>query len=307
MIKQLCLALAFLCACSSAYSGSYTQTKYPIVLAHGMFGFDNIAFVDYWYGIPYLLRKDGAQVFNTQVSAINSSEERGEQLLEQVEEILAVTGAEKVNLIGHSHGGQSIRYVAAMIPDKIASVTTVGSPALGSPAVDVVLSVTGVPIIGQTIAPFAFKVVDGLGLLIGLAAGEALPQDVVDGFGSLSTEGAADFNTRFPSGMPATRCGEGAYQDKGIQYYSWSGTNSSITNYFDPFSYALALTKLAFGESNDGLVGRCSSHFGRVIRDDYAFDHFDEVNQILGFTKYFSTDPKSVHRQHANRLKNQGL
>lgn len=306
-MKQLCIGLIFLCASSSAFSGSYTQTRYPIVLAHGMFGFDSITFVNYWYGIPYLLRKDGAQVFNTQVSAINSSEARGEQLLEQVEEILAITGAEKVNLIGHSHGGQSIRYVAAMIPDKIASVTAVGSPTKGSPAVDVVLSVADVPILGDTLAPLAFKVVDGLGFLIGLASGEALPQDIKDGLNSLSLAGAKEFNDHFPSGVPTTQCGEGVYQDKGIQYFSWSGTTGSITNPFDPFSYALALTSLAFDEPTDGLVGRCSSHFGRVIRDNYSMDHFDEVNQILGFTKYFSTDPKSIHRQHANRLKNQGL
>src|SRR5699024_11517440 len=45
------------------FKSDYTKTQYPIVLAHGMSGFDNIGPVDYWYQIPSDLRKDGAKVF----------------------------------------------------------------------------------------------------------------------------------------------------------------------------------------------------------------------------------------------------
>ncbi len=70
----------------------------------------------------------------------------------------------------------------------------------------------------------------------------------------------------------------------------------------------MGTTSLAFGFSaNDGLVGRCSSHFGRVIRDDYFMNHLDEVNQTLGLHSLFETDPKTVYLQQANRLKNAGL
>lgn len=34
------------------FKDTYTETRYPIVLAHGLFGFDSIAGVEYWYGIP---------------------------------------------------------------------------------------------------------------------------------------------------------------------------------------------------------------------------------------------------------------
>ena len=47
----------------SAQAAGYTETKYPIVLVHGLFGFDNIGPVDYWYGIPSALRSDGAKVY----------------------------------------------------------------------------------------------------------------------------------------------------------------------------------------------------------------------------------------------------
>ena len=46
---------------------------------------------------------------------------------------------------------------------------------------------------------------------------------------------------------------------------------------------------------------------GDVIRDDYRMNHLDEVNQVLGLTYWFESDPRSVVRAHANRLKNAGL
>jgi triacylglycerol lipase len=53
-------------------SSSYTQTKYPIVLSHGMLGFDSILGIDYWYGISSALRRDGASVYTTEVSQLNT-------------------------------------------------------------------------------------------------------------------------------------------------------------------------------------------------------------------------------------------
>jgi triacylglycerol lipase len=294
----------------SLFNSNYTKTKYPIVLAHGMAGFDNIGPLDYWYQIPDALRKDGARVFVTQVSSFESSEVRGEQLLRQVEEILAVTGAAKVNLIGHSHGNQSIRYVAGVIPHRIASATSVGGPTKGSPVADLIVQASELPVVGSPLTSVLSEVVNGFGWLIGIGAGENLPQDSLAGLHSLSSAGAADFNRRFPAGVPTTACGEGAYSANGVRFYSWSGTGH-LTNLLDPGTYALALSGLAFiGQSdwqNDGLVGRCSSRFGQVIRDNYYMDHLDEVNQMFGLVSLLEANPKSVFRQHANRLKNAGL
>lgn len=61
------------------------------------------------------------------------------------------------------------------------------------------------------------------------------------------------------------------------------------------------------GRDNDGLVPRCSAKFGKTIRDDYRWNHLDEVNQILGLRAIFSPDPVQVYREHTNRLKLQGL
>jgi triacylglycerol lipase len=286
-------------------SSGYTQTKYPVVLAHGMLGFDSLLGVDYWYGIPGALRRDGASVYITEVSQLNTSEARGEELLAQVEEIVAISGKPKVNLIGHSHGGPTIRYVAAVSPNLIASATSVGAPHKGSAAADFIRQVPP----GSAGETLLAGIVNGLGTLINFLSGSSStsPQNALGSLESLNSQGAARFNAKFPQGIPTTACGEGAYSVSGVRYYSWSGT-SPVTNIIDPSDLLLGATALTFnGAANDGLVGRCSSHMGKVIRDNYRMNHLDEVNQTLGLTSLFETDPVTVYRQHANRLKNDGL
>jgi triacylglycerol lipase len=297
------LALSLLPA--SGMAAGYTQTTYPIVLVHGLFGFDNIGPVEYWYGIPSALRADGAKVYTVQVSAANSTEVRGEQLLTQVKQILAATGATKVNLIGHSHGGPTTRYVASVRPDLVASVTSIGGVNKGSAVADLIL---GVAPPGSLTNAVVVSVTNGLATVINfLSGGGGLTQNSLAAAQSLSTAGSAKFNAAHPYGVPTTACGEGAYTARGVSYFSWSGAKP-YTNILDPIDPAMALTGLAFGGAkNDGLVASCSTHLGRVIRDDYALNHLDEVNQTVGLVNLFETNPVTLFRQHANRLKNLGL
>jgi triacylglycerol lipase len=275
----------------------YADTRYPVVLVHGMFGFDSIVGVDYWYGIAEDLRKNGADVYTTQVPALDSTIARGEALLPQVEAIAAVHG--KVNLIGHSHGGPTARYIATVRPDLVASVTSVGSPHTGSPVADLIYN--------SPAEGLAVTLGNALGTLIDALSAGGYNQDVRSSLQSLTTQGSAEFNNFAPAGMPASACGEGAYSANGIRFYSWGGTGV-LTNALDLSDALLGTTGLAFGFSkNDGLVGRCSNHFGQVIRDNYFMNHLDEVNQLLGLHSLFETDPKAVFKQHANRLKNAGL
>ena len=58
----LLLAAIFLAPTAQAAS-TYTKTRYPIVLVHGLLGFDSLLGVyDYFYGIPQALRSGGATV-----------------------------------------------------------------------------------------------------------------------------------------------------------------------------------------------------------------------------------------------------
>ncbi|GGC92689.1 triacylglycerol lipase [Halopseudomonas salina] len=297
--------VATVAICGQAQAAGYTQTKYPILLTHGMLGFDKLLGVNYWYGIPSALRSGGASVYSTTVSQLDTSEKRGEQLLAQVEDIVAITGKRKVNLIGHSHGGPTIRYVAAVRPDLVASVTSVGAPHKGSKAADFIRNVPE----GSAGEAMLAGIVNGLGSLINFLSGSntSSPQNALGTLESLNSVGAARFNARFPQGLPTSACGQGAYSVNGVRYYSWGGT-SPLTNVFDVSDALLGATSLTFGfEANDGLVGRCSSHLGMVIRDNYRMNHLDEVNQMFGLTSIFETNPVSVYRQHANRLRNAGL
>lgn len=302
-IATLVIAASVLPAPS--WAAGYTETKYPIVLAHGLFGFDNIGPVEYWYGIPSALRADGAKVYSTQVAAANSTEVRGEQLLAQVKQILAVTGATKVNLVGHSHGGPTARYVASVRPDLVASVTSVGGVNRGSQVADLLL---GIAPAGSLSNAVIISITNGLATIINfLSGGKGLTQDSLAAAKSLSTTGSLAFNVKHPEGIPTSACGEGAYQVNGVSYFSWSGAKA-YTNVLDILDPGLALTSLAFGSAkNDGLVASCSTHLGRVIRDDYAMNHLDEVNQTVGLVNIFETNPITLYRQHANRLKNLGL
>ena len=306
LLSRVVLALALIGIAPFAFAQSgYTQTRHPVVLVHGLLGFDSLFGVyDYWYGVPGDLRSGGARVYVANVSSSNYTEVRGEQLIRDLQNLRAIYGHQKFNLIGHSHGGPTARYVASVRPDLVASVTSVGSPHTGSKVADG-LNAALPP--GSPLRPLVVGFVDALSTLIEFLSADADPQYALGALASLTSSGSATFNTRHPQGMPAVRCGQGASLVNGVRYYSWGGT-SVLTNVFDASDAMMAAGSLFFGfEQNDGLVGQCSSHLGSVLRDDYGWYHLDEVNQIFGLRGLFASNPVSVIRTHANRLKNAGL
>ncbi len=288
----------------AARADTYAQTRYPIVLVHGLLGFDAIGPVNYWYGIPSALRSGGATVYVTQQSAANASEVRGEQLLAELRRLKAAHGHAKFNLIGHSHGGHTVRYVAAVAPELVASVTTVGTPHQGSKVADGIERDAGNTGTTGVVA----AIVDAFSKFLSWISGApSLPQDSLAALKSLNTAGAQAFNARFPAGAPTTPCGQGPAVVNGVRYYSASGT-SVWTNVLDLSDPALLLTSAYFkGEANDGLVSRCSSRWGTVLRDNYPWNHLDEVNQAFGLRGLFTPDPVAFYRGQVNRLKLLGL
>ena len=286
-------------------ASDYTKTQYPIVLVHGLFGFDTLAGLEYFYGVPQILTKGGATVYVAQVSATNSSELRGEQLLKQIETLITATGVSKVNIIGHSHGGPTARYVASVRPDLVASITSIGGPHKGSKVADIIRGKVppGSPLEGLT-----EYLATALATLINhLSGGQDLAQDPIAALDALTTEGAEEFNRYYPEGVPRTECGEGDFQSEfGVYYYSWTGSKT-ITNFFDPVDGVLAILGLAFDGPNDGLVSTCSAHLGKVIGNSYKMNHLDEVNGLFGIHHLWETDPLELYSKHANRLKLLGL
>lgn len=286
-------------------------TRYPLVLVPGMLGFVRLLLYPYWYGIIPALRQGGAQVFAIQVSPLNSSEVRGEQLLARVQRIMAETGAPRVNLIGHSQGALTARYAAAKRPDWVASVTSVAGPNHGSELADYLARHSPAHSLKGRVLSWLLRGVAALMTLLETGyRGPKLPVDIHASHQSLTTEGVALFNRQYPQGLPSTWGGQGAEEVGGVRYYSWSGTlqpgkTNRGRNLFDGTNRSCRLFARTFVREAgqcDGMVGRYSSHLGQVIGDDYPLDHFDIVNQSLGLVGK-GAEPIRLFVEHARRLK----
>jgi triacylglycerol lipase len=112
----------------------------PIVLAHGLFGFARIGVgrltvTSYFRGIPQALTEAGNRVLVTRVPALGGVDVRAARLGEQ---ILNAFPGEPVHVIGHSMGGLDARRLLADASwrRRVLSLTTVGTPHLGSALAD---------------------------------------------------------------------------------------------------------------------------------------------------------------------------
>lgn len=196
------LSLAGTQAAAAATSAvdNYAATQYPIILVHGLTGTDKYANVlEYWYGIREDLQAHGAQVYVANLSGFQSDDGpngRGEQLLAYVQQVLAATGASKVNLIGHNQGGLTSRYVAAVAPQLVASVTTIGTPHRGSEFADFVQTVLAYDPTGLSSTVIA-AFVNVFGILT--SSTNNTNQDALAALKTLTTSQAATYNQNYPS------------------------------------------------------------------------------------------------------------
>ncbi len=115
---------------------TFPRLDAPIVLAHGLGGFDRIGvgpvtLTTYFRGIPEALESSGNRVLVTRVPPLASVETRAGRLGELIE---AAFGDQPVHLIGHSMGGLDSRRLASdpKWRRRILSLTTIGTPHLGS-------------------------------------------------------------------------------------------------------------------------------------------------------------------------------
>lgn len=116
-------------------------TKYPILMVHGVF-FRDTKFFNYWGRIPKELQTNGAKIFYGNHSSAASIADSAAELKLRIQEILAKTGAEKVNIIAHSKGGLDCRYAIAELGcgEYVASLTTVNTPHRGCLFADYLLT-----------------------------------------------------------------------------------------------------------------------------------------------------------------------
>lgn len=130
--------------------GKYQTPQNPIVLAHGLLGFDELHLVGkllpgvhYWRGITEALKANNIEVILTSVPPSASIEERAAKLSRDIER---KAQGKSVNVIAHSMGGLDARYMISRLkpPDvKVLSLTTVASPHRGSAFADYVFEQIG--------------------------------------------------------------------------------------------------------------------------------------------------------------------
>jgi len=288
------------------------KTNYPIVLVHGMLGFKQMfGVINYFGGVKKSLEAQGATVYASHTSAINSSEVRGQQLIEQLDAIRNQSGEEhlKFNLIGHSQGGLDIRYVAGLRPDLVASLTSIGTPHKGVNAESLGIfnprKLQNAPKFVKAGLNFGFR----LNYL--LLTGTWKPMDIGAALFMVNLDQVLAFNARFPGGVSDQYCEAGDATTKTdfgeIKNYSWTG-EGVFTNALDIADSGLwMVSKLVYGdEKSDGLVSVCSAQFGLPIDTGITMNHLDEMNF---FITAWGEDkkPLQAYEEHASRLRIAGL
>lgn len=182
-------------------------TSYPIVLAHGFDASPD----NRWgfYQVEEALVADGHTVYVAQVPPYNSVEVRAGYLAQQVDEVLAQTGAPRVNLVAHSMGGLDGRYLISSLGygDKVASLTTIASPHQGSAVADVAL---------KLLPGVADDAINALARAWGRTYSDvAEDTDLRAALTALSEDNAAKFNAANPN-------------DPQVFYQSWAGVSSVL-------------------------------------------------------------------------------
>lgn len=216
------------------------ELKYPLILVHGIAAKDKLFF---WGRIPKRLRKAGLRVSLGNTDSWGSIDSNARSLAETVDEVLDLYNSEKVNIIAHSKGGLDSRYLVSSLDYacKVASLTTIATPHLGSEIVDLIIDSR--TFYNRTIYnPAAKKIIRLVTWIYGDRSPE--PYAIID---ELSTQRMTIFNHNNPN-----------HPD--IYYSSYL---SLLRGPFDDISYFHTYSYLIknVGE-NDGLISLQSARWG---------------------------------------------
>ncbi|KAF4494178.1 triacylglycerol lipase [Fusarium agapanthi] len=245
------------CHRNFACSTYLAQTpKYPIVLAHGLFGFAELRLspyfpaVEYWHGIRDALTAQGATVLTPTVPPSSSIADRATALRSALEAHAPMP--EAVTIVAHSMGGLDARYMLshlAPLPFRVAAVVTVATPHRGSAFADYLLDEEVSPL--HHYLPQLYQTFEKAGL--GTAAFSQLTRCYM----------AEEFNPNTPD-------------QPDVRYFSY-GAAVERPALLSPFRHPHAVMTQAEGP-NDGLVSVESSHWGTYKGTLLGVSHLDLIN-----------------------------
>lgn len=220
------------------------QTKYPLLLVHGVF-FRDFRYFNYWGRIPKSLQSNGATIYYGNHQSAASVEECAQELAERIVQIVEETGCEKLNVIAHSKGGLDIRYALAKcgVAEKVASLTTINTPHRGCEFADYLLN----------------KIPEKEQQAIAVTYNSALKK-----MGDTNPDFLAAVGDLTAS---ACRARNEEIDDQNGVYYQSIGSKLNVAGSGRfPLNFTYRLVKL-FDGANDGLVGEKSFSWG----EDYRF------------------------------------
>ncbi|MEO0602664.1 MAG: alpha/beta fold hydrolase [Myxococcota bacterium] len=119
-------------------------TRYPVVLLHGAFGFEELRIQNerhaYFYGVRERLEAKGVEVHTPEVSPVAGIRTRAKQLVRYLDGL----GLDRVNIVAHSMGGLDSRYAITHfgLHERVSALVTIGSPHRGTPLANLSNSVT---------------------------------------------------------------------------------------------------------------------------------------------------------------------
>jgi triacylglycerol lipase len=220
------------------------HTRAPIVLVHGLLGFDRVKvgplkLLRYFPGIEDALTAVGHPVAVPSLSKTRAVVRRATELKRF---ILERFPAGKVHLIAHSMGGLDSRYMISRLgmEDRVLSLTTIGTPHRGSAFAD-----WGIRRLSRSVKPFLHF--------------WGIPTDAFD---DLTSEACARFNEKTPDAP-------------GVRYYSVAG---ACPQELVPWQWWPATVLSPEDGPNDGVVSVKSAAWGEGM-EVWDSDHMNLVNR----------------------------
>jgi triacylglycerol lipase len=247
----------------------------PIVLVHGIFGFDEIrmggyTFASYFRNIPCFLRSTGNRVLVPALSPTGGIAYRAEQLKAFIDKNVP---NEPVHLMAHSMGGLDARYMIARLgmAGRVITLTTIATPHRGTTFAD-----WGIRYLGGMVKPFL--------LMFGIPT---------EGFYDLTTERCRRFNEQVPDAP-------------GVRYFSVAGKYA--TRLLHPEWLLPARVVRGLEGANDGIVSVASATYGEHL-EVWDGDHLNLINCYLPSVR-LTTDWRDVAPRYGRlvrRLADEGF
>jgi triacylglycerol lipase len=251
------------------------KLRAPIVLVHGLLGYDRITMggmtvARYFPGIPELLQTAGNRVWVPFLSPCAGAAARAGQLDAFLD---AVVPGEPVHLIAHSMGGLDSRYLISRLGrgDRVLSLTTLGTPHRGTAFAD-----WGVQRFERLVRP----ILELLGI-------------PYHGFYDLTTAHCRKFNEQVPD-------------DPRVRYFSIAARHDG--HWMAPewlLPYYIVLKEEG---PNDGVVSVASATYGESV-EIWEGDHFSLVNwpRPLAPNRGFWPDASKLYAPLMRRLADEGF